>query len=118
MLCAWTEIQRGPSRGETVNTAKDGLNCILEYQARVIEDSKHRHDLPVAQGRHVGWHRDRQDIQIFQVLVETESAGGNNILNIFWNYPFGQNVYNLLMAGDMELCVKESCQGQSLFCCS
>ncbi len=31
-LCAGTEMQSGPCRGEIVNTTKDGLNCILEYQ--------------------------------------------------------------------------------------
>ncbi len=41
---------------EWQDTAKDGLNCILEYQTQVIKDCKHRHDIPVAYGRHVGWH--------------------------------------------------------------
>jgi hypothetical protein len=39
------------------------------------------------------------------MLVEIGSAGGNKFLNVLWNHPFGLNVYDLRMTGDMGLCV-------------
>ncbi len=68
------EFQSAPCRGETGDSAKQGLNCTHGDFMRAMKYATHWHNTSVAKGGEVGRQRERDERHSFRVMSEISST--------------------------------------------